>query len=234
MNAAGDVAPRKDIPMSITGSQAEHLKKLHSAYTSDGYTFTNPKQPLTGSLITSGHLTADHETVDPSNSGKVAVWLSGSGLDAIGVAPVAGAGATITTAQAAPVAPLAGVPATPAAAEAVEAVKPKRTGKTGPRAVPVIVPSTGRMAMPSHAMAKKGTRGETYPFSSLAAPDGSTDAEGQMLYDHFFVTATSEMPNPGKSLAGTVNSANKRMKDAGAVFKLVPMGVDGAAVFRIK
>lgn len=50
---------------------------------------------------------------------------------------------------------------------------------------------------------KRGNAGATkYPFDKMATGDS------------FFVAATETVPNPAKSLASTVNSANKRYKDA--------------------
>jgi hypothetical protein len=209
----------------INSNQIDHLNRIHAAYNEDGFSFQNPKQPMTAQLIDTGHLLVDHGTVDPSNSAKVAVQLSDVAFEHI--EPKA------ATAPVLPSFAAAGVPAETAPAEKAK----RKTGPRGPRVVPVIRESEGfRFAELPTAEKKtreKGSRPETYKFSTLAAPD----ANG---YDSFFVEATEAMPNPGKTLTGTVISANKRFASQGIVFKLVSVendvqfGVKGARILRLK
>lgn len=57
-------------------------------------------------------------------------------------------------------------------------------------------------------ISRAGAASSKYPFDDLEAP--YTDENGDVVYDSFFVSATENMPNPGKSLASTVSSASKR------------------------
>jgi hypothetical protein len=212
----------------INSNQIDHLKRIHAAYNEDGFSFQNPKQPMTAQLINTGHLLVDHGTVDPRNSAKVAVQLSDTAIEHL--EPEA------PTTPAAPVLPSFAVAGVPAAAAPAEKAK-RATGPRGPRVVPVIRESAGfRFAELPTAEKKareKSSRPETYKFSTLAAPDASG-------YDSFFVEATEAMPNPGKTLTGTVISANKRFAGQGIVFKLVPVESDiqfsakGARILRLK
>lgn len=58
--------------------------------------------------------------------------------------------------------------------------------------------------------AKRATRPNAakYPFDELAAP--STDADGNIVNDAFFIPATPARPEPWKSLASTVSTAKDR------------------------
>jgi hypothetical protein len=79
-----------------------------------------------------------------------------------------------------------------------------------------------------------GAANSLYDFDTLAAPTGPAGS-GQGL-DGFFVPATDERPNPGKSLASTVTSANKRFKDEGRKFTVRSVeheGQKGAMVYRV-
>lgn len=53
-----------------------------------------------------------------------------------------------------------------------------------------------------------GGRSTVYPFDALPAP--TQDATGKPVYSNFFVPATEDKPDPVKSLASTVSSANAR------------------------
>lgn len=53
-----------------------------------------------------------------------------------------------------------------------------------------------------------GGRSTVYPFDQLPAP--TVDVAGNLTYAFFFVPATTERPEPVKSLASTVSSANAR------------------------
>jgi hypothetical protein len=215
----------------INSNQIDHLKRIHAAYNPDGFSFQNPKQPMTAQLINTGHLLVDHGTVDPSNSAKVAMQLSESGMEHVEADSDSVNGTVAATVQQ-PSFPAAGVPTGLPQAATVK----RATGPRGPRVVPVIRKSEGfRFADLPTAEKKareKGSRPETYNFSTLAAPDASG-------YDSFFVEATDAMPNPGKTLTGTVISANKRFAGQGIVFKLVPVendlqfGVKGARILRV-
>ena len=61
------------------------------------------------------------------------------------------------------------------------------------------MPATGK---------RGGGRSTIYPFDQLPAP--VTGADGKLVYANFFVPATTERPDPVKSLASTVSSANLR------------------------
>jgi hypothetical protein len=219
----------------INSNQIDHLKRIHAAYNPDGFSFQNPKQPMTAQLINTGHLLVDHGTVDPSNSAKVAMQLSESGMEHI-EADSDSVSSTVAATVPQPSFPAAGVPTgVPQAATVKRATGPR--GPRGPRVVPVIRESEGfrfaELPTAEKRAREKGSRPETYKFSTLAAPDDSG-------YDSFFVEATDAMPNPGKTLTGTVISANKRFVDQGIVFKLVPVesdlqfGVKGARILRVK
>lgn len=79
-------------------------------------------------------------------------------------------------------------PATPAASASnfIRAVRPALVAKRSPVA----------------------TNAAKYPFDELVAP--TTDANGNVGQDMFFVPATAERPNPAKTLASTVSTAKDR------------------------
>jgi hypothetical protein len=58
--------------------------------------------------------------------------------------------------------------------------------------------------VPVPAIKRRGPATSIYPFDALTIEDGAEFGQS------FFVPATEEMPNPGKSLASTVSSASKR------------------------
>ena len=58
--------------------------------------------------------------------------------------------------------------------------------------------------VPIPAVKRRGSATSVYPFDALTIEDGAEFGQS------FFVPATEEMPNPGKSLASTVSSASKR------------------------
>lgn len=61
------------------------------------------------------------------------------------------------------------------------------------------IPATGK---------RGGGRSTVYPFDGL--PEPTVDAEGKLVFGFFFVPTTEERPEPVKSLASTVSSANAR------------------------
>lgn len=202
--------------MSLNENLKAHLVKVHQASQEHGFTYLNPKSPLVAALINSGHLLSG--AADPSDAAKVGIKLSDTGL-----AEVAG-----HPAPAFPGAPVAGAEVAGAVTQEVKAKAIR-----GPRIVPQIVRSGARMVMPTVVRGSGlGKRTETYPFSSLEAPNH----EG---HDSFFVAASESNPNPAKSLAGTVSSATKRFKHEGRKFSVVSVdtdqehGVKGARVFRV-
>jgi hypothetical protein len=81
---------------------------------------------------------------------------------------------------------------------------------------------------------KGGNKGGDYKFESLEAPK---EIDGKIKYAAIFVPATDAKPNPAKSLASTVGSANKRAKN-GAKFtvrkKIEDGKITGAYVIREK
>jgi hypothetical protein len=216
---------------SLGSGHIDRLQAIYDGYNEHGYGFHNPKQPMVSQLLSMGHIEAEHSIVDPSNSSKVAVQLTASGLQHIGKAPSPATDQTEPSPP--PVASFsaAGTPAEPAATASAPAASDKTRG---PRIVPEIARTGLRMQIPTREAGTraKGTRTETYKFAELVAPD-------ETGFDSFFVKATDKMPNPGKTLTGTVTSANKRFKDRGIKFKLVPVvndvehGCKGARVFRI-
>jgi hypothetical protein len=221
----------------------ENLKKtlfsLHETASKNpaGYhTFANPKAPAISNLINSGHLLADHTTKDAADAAKVAVTLSDTGKADLGLGVPAPApagpsfgGTAQEGTQAGQEGPIADGTQAPTAV-----LEDKK--KRGSRVTPIIATGLGRFVMPEITDRRKGgKKANTYPFATLEAPN-------EQGMDAFHVAATEAMPNPAKTLGGTVASANKRHKKEGAepkAFKVIPgdhpvTGVPGAMVYRVK
>lgn len=96
-----------------------------------------------------------------------------------------------------------------------------------------------------------GNKGDSYPFADLAAPqpifgeDGVTpvlraDGKPKQKLSSFFVPATTDRPNPAKSLSSTAASATKRYEKIDGREFTVRSAVDGlgkltgAHVIRVK
>jgi hypothetical protein len=205
--------------MPLNDNLKSHLKKMHDASATEGFTFANPKHPMVAPLLKDGYLIADHDTKDATDATKVAVAISDTGRAELSLA--------------APVADLVQEPGQeqPQAGqegdETQTETKAGRGGPRGPRVAPVIHKSGVRIAIPepvSRVIGSGGRGGEVYPFTSLQPPEN--DANGQPQCDSFFVAKTDNNPDPKKKLAGTISGANKRHKDEGRKFVAVEVEND--------
>lgn len=196
---------------------ANMLKPIADTTVEGGFLFHNPRSPLIAALAKDGMIVGNDAERDPTNGDKIAFTATAAGLAALGLSAVVGTVATP---------PAAATPVT----RGPNAVRPAPTiHRTGMRFQTLI----------SSASPGRGRREETYPFSTLEAPN----EDGQ---DSFFVLATEHLTNPTKQLASTVGSANKRFKSDGRVFKIIRVdadqehvGVDGkglagARIVRVK
>lgn len=224
--------------MSLSDSMRNHLSTIHEAAKPQGFTYLNINSPMSKALVSQGHLEANANATDPADPRKVAVRLTEQGIAALGgAAPAASpfgsavAGAPVETAE-------TGQEASQDEAVADAAKTKGGKGSRGPRVVPVVHASGHRIAALPPATPRGrgiGPRAETYPFSTLGAPD-------QTGYDSFFVAATAEMPAPWRTLQGTVSSANKRFREKGdgrefqirQVTQDEEFGIAGARIFRVK
>ena len=75
-----------------------------------------------------------------------------------------------------------------------------------------------------------GGRSTVYPFDQLPAPVNTVD--GKVVYANFFVPATEDKPDPVKSLASTVSSANARFAtpDPSGKTRVITRGPNKGAV----
>jgi hypothetical protein len=220
--------------MALNDNLKAMLKKTHdNAVAAGGFTFLNPKNPLVAPLLAQGFLEQDASTTDKADAAKVAMRLTALGLAEIGATAAPDAPPVGFT-----VSPAPGTPGTEAMALPPSAGVP--VAESSPKAKPTISRTGTFMPLPEKAGRAPGShRKESFPFSTLAEPVLAEDGETK-LYDSFFVHATPAMPNPGKSMAGTVSSATKRYKDQTPPrkFSLVPVdkdhehGVAGARVLR--
>jgi hypothetical protein len=225
--------------MPINENLKKTLSALHVAASQNpaGYhTFSNPKAPAVAKLINSKHLLADHSTKDPTDPAKIAVTLSDDGKSELELGhqtpvPVTqpSFGGTAGTTQ-------EGQEGQEGAGETEVLNDKVKRGKRGPRVTPVVSTNLSRMALPEIVDGRRSSKkAETYPFASLEAPN-------EQGLDAFHVAATEAMPNPAKTLAGTVSSANKRHKKEGIEpkeFKVIESnhpvtGAPGAMVYRVK
>lgn len=75
---------------------------------------------------------------------------------------------------------------------------------------------------------KGGNKGGDYKFETLEAPQPDPARPGKFKYAAFFVPVTEARPNPAKTLASTVASANKRHANTDkAIFTVRKHVVDG-------
>jgi len=212
--------------MPLAGQMKSELQKIvNGGASAPGYIFANPKSPIVRALERDGYVQSNASLKNPSDAQQVAYSATQKGLDEFpSQAPAPQPEASQEAATAAPV--------------AVEALPSKPDRK--PSVAPIVHHTPGLRLnlalLPKDSVAqaaKAGHRGrtETYPFSSLAAPDET----GQ---DSFFVAQTEAMPKPERVLASTVNRAHKKYPDR--KFQIVPMACDpekqlpGARVFRVK
>lgn len=92
----------------------------------------------------------------------------------------------------------------------------------------------GAIMLPSISRGGAGVRTERYPFSKLSdlTPE---QKEGKAPLPQFHIKKTDARPNPAKSFASTITSANKRLKPKHFILRKVgatdPLG-EGVRVFR--